>query len=195
MDKKRSLGYIIGVVVILLGISLIVSYNSLVKKEEKVKFQWNEVQNNYQRRNDLIPNLVNVVQGGATYEKSTLQSVIEARAKAMNVNVSGDISSDQFNELTKAQDNLAGAANRLLISVENYPDLKGTKAFVGLQVQLEGTERRIKVARQDFNDAIAKYNSSVRSFPTKIVAGLFGFHPREGFQADKGADKSVEIKF
>ena len=195
MDKNRSLGYIIGVVVILLGISLIVSYNSLVKKEEKVKFQWNEVQNNYQRRLDLVPNLVNVVQGGATYEKTTLQSVVEARAKAMEINVSGEISSDQFQKLTKAQDILAGAANRLLISVENYPDLKGTKAFVGLQVQLEGTERRIKVARQDFNDAIANYNSSVRSFPTKIVASIFGFRPREGFESDAGADKSVEIKF
>jgi LemA protein len=195
MHKKRYSGYIIGLIIILLGIFLIVTYNSLVKKEEKVEFQWNEVQNNYQRRLDLVPNLVNIVRGGANYEKSTLQNVIEARSKAMNVNVSGEISSDKFKQLTMAQDNLAGAANRLLISVENYPDLKGTKAFVGLQVQLEGTERRIKVARKDFNSAIATYNSSVRSFPTKIVAGIFGFRPREGFEADTGADKSVEIKF
>ena len=195
MDKKRYSGYIVSLIVILLGIFLIVTYNSLVKKEEKVKFQWNEVQNNYQRRLDLVPNLVNIVQGGANYEKSTLQNVIEARSKAMNVSVSGEISSDKFKQLTIAQDNLAGAANRLLVAVENYPDLKGTKAFVGLQVQLEGTERRIKVARQDFNSAIAMYNSSVRSFPTKIVASLFGFRPREGFEADSGTDKSVEIKF
>ena len=195
MDKKRYSGYIIGFVIALIGISLIVMYNSLVKKEEKVKFQWNEVQNNYQRRLDLVPNLVNIVEGGANYEKTTLQEVIEARAKAMQVNVSGEISGDKLQEITRAQDNLAGAANRLLVTVEKYPDLKGTKAFVGLQVQLEGTERRIKVARQDFNKVIANYNSSVRSFPTKIVAGIFGFHPREGFQADEGADKSVEIKF
>lgn len=195
MHKKHYSGYIVGLIIILLGIFLITTYNSLVKKEEKVKFQWNEVQNNYQRRLDLVPNLVNIVQGGANYEKSTLQDVIEARSKAMNVNVSGEISSEKFKQQTVAQDNLANAANRLLVVVENYPDLKGTKAFVGLQVQLVGTERRIKVARQDFNSAIATYNSSVRSFPTKIVAGIFGFRPREGFEADKGTDKSVEIKF
>ena len=195
MHKKRYSGYIVGLIIILLGIFLIVTYNSLVKKEEKVKFQWNEVQNNYQRRLDLVPNLVNIVQGGANYEKSTLQNVIEARSKAMNVDVSGEISSDKFKQQTIAQDNLAGATNKLLVVVENYPDLKGTKAFVGLQVQLVGTERRIKVARQDFNSAIATYNSSVRSFPTKIVAGIFGFRPREGFESEVGADKSVEIKF
>lgn len=196
MNNKRYTGYIIGSIIVLLAISMIVSYNSLVKKQEKVKLQWNEVQNNYQRRLDLVPSLISVVQGAANYEKSTLESVIEARSKAINaMKVSGEISGDQFQDVTKAQDNLAGAANRLLISVERYPELKGTKAFVGLQVQLEGTERRIKVARQDFNDAIADYNSSVRSFPTKIVAGLFGFHSREGFQSDAGADKSVEIKF
>ncbi|MEO6820783.1 MAG: LemA family protein [Ginsengibacter sp.] len=195
MNNKRFSGYIVGFIVVVLGILLIISYNSLVKKEEKVKFQWNEVQNNYQRRLDLVPNIVSVVQGGATYEKTTLESVIEARVQAMKVNTGGDISSEKYKEITGAQDNLAGAANRLLISVEKYPELKGTKAFVGLQVQLEGTERRIKVARQDFNGAIADYNSSVRSFPTKIVAGLFGFHPREGFESETGADKAVEIKF
>lgn len=196
MEKKGYLGYVIGLIVVVIGILIMISYNSLVKKEEKVKFQWNEVQNNYQRRLDLVPNIVNVVQGGANYEKSTLESVVKARSKAMQVlNVSGEVSSEKFQELTNAQNDLAGAANKLLITVEKYPELKGTKAFVGLQVQLEGTERRIKVARQDFNEVIAKYNSSVRSFPTKIVAGMFGFHPRDGFEAVGGADRAVEIKF
>ena len=195
MNNKRYSGYIVGAVVILLGIYMVVTYNSLVKKEEKVKLQWNEVQNAYQRRLDLVPNLVNVVQGGANYEQNTLQKVTEARAKATSVDVSGDVTADKFNQQTAVQDELAGAANRLVIAVENYPDLKGTKAFVGLQAQLEGTERRIKVARKDFNASIADYNSSVRSFPTKLVAGLFGFHPKEGFQSDAGTDKAQEIKF
>lgn len=195
MNKKSYSGYIIGAILILLSIYFIVTYNSLVKKDEKVKLQWNEVQNAYQRRLDLVPNLVNVVQGGAKYEQNTLEKVTEARAQATAVNVSGDLSADKYNQQTIAQDQLAGAANRLMVSVENYPDLKGTKAFVGLQTQLEGTERRIKVARKDFNASIADYNSSVRGFPTKIVAGIFGFHPREGFQSDAGSDKTIEIKF
>ncbi len=195
MNNKRYSGYIAGAVVILLGIYLMVTYNSLVKKEEKVKLQWNEVQNAYQRRIDLVPNLVNVVKGGADFEQTTLQKVTEARAKATGINVTGDLSADKYNQQTVAQDELAGAANRLMVVVEKYPDLKGTKAFAGLQIQLEGTERRIKVARKDFNASIADYNSSVRGFPAKIVAGVFGFKPREGFQADGGTDKSVEIKF
>jgi len=195
MKNKRYSGYIIGGIVIILGIFLIVTYNGLVKKEEKVKLQWNEVQNTYQRRLDLIPNLINVVKGGAEYEQNTLQKVIEARSKAASVNVSGDVSADKFNQQTAAQDELAAAANKIMISVEKYPDIKGTRAFSDLQVQLEGTERRIKVARKDFNEAIATYNSSVKSFPTKIVAGIFGFSAKEGFQSGQGADKSVEIKF
>ncbi|MEP6712819.1 MAG: LemA family protein, partial [Ferruginibacter sp.] len=146
-------------------------------------------------RIDLVPNLVNVVKGGAQYEQSTLQKVTEARARATSVNVTGDLSADKYNQQTAAQDELAGAANRLMVTVEKYPDLKGTKAFAGLQTQLEGTERRIKVARKDFNGAIADYNSSVRGFPVKLVAGLFGFKPMEGFQSDAGTDKAQEIKF
>ena len=195
MNNKRYSGYIIWAIVILIGIYFIFTYNSLVSKDEKVKLQWNEVQNAYQRRLDLVPNLVNVVQGGANYEQTTLQKVTEARAKATSVNVSGDISADTYNRQTAAQNELAGASNRLVIAVENYPDIKGTKAFIGLQVQLEGTERRIKVAREDFNAAIADYNSLVRSSPAKIVAGIFGFKSKEGFQSDAGTDKSVEIKF
>ena len=196
MQNKRWSGYIIGAVIIVVGIFLIVTYNSLVKKEELVKLQWNEVQNSYQRRIDFIPNVVNVVKGQADFERTTLQQVTEARAKATSINVTGnDITAEKFNQQGAAQDGLAAATNHLLITVEKYPELKGAAAFRGLQVQLEGTERRIKVARKDFNVAIQDYNSSVRSFPTKIVAGLLGFKARDGFQADAGADKSVEIKF
>ena len=196
MNNKRNSGYIIGGIVILLAVFFIVKYNGLVKKEEQVKLQWNEVQNAYQRRIDFIPNVVNVVKGQADFEKTTLEQLTEARAKATAVNVSGDeLTADKFNQQSAAQDGLAAATNRLLITVEKYPELKGAAAFKGLQTQLEGTERRIKIARKDFNVAIADYNSSVRSFPTKVVAGIFGFKPREGFQSDAGADKSVEIKF
>ena len=195
MNKKRYSGYIVGGIIILLGIFLIITYNSLVKKEEKVKLQWNEVQNTYQRRLDLIPNLVNVVKGGADYEQTTLQKLIEARAKATAVDVSGELSANKYNQQTAVQDELAGVANRLMITVEKYPDIKGTRAFNDLQVQLVGTERRIKVARKNFNESIAIYNSSVKSFPTKLVAGIFGFAPKEGFQSDSGTDKAVEIKF
>ena len=196
MNNKRWSGYIIGGILILLGIFLMVTYNSLVKKEEQVKLQWNEVQNSYQRRIDFIPNVVNVVKGQADFEQTTLQQLTEARAKAAAVTVSGnELTADKFNQQTAAQDGLAVATNKLLITVEKYPELKGAVAFKGLQTQLEGTERRIKVARKDFNIAIADYNSSVRSFPTNVVAGLFGFKPRQGFESDAGADKNVEIKF
>ena len=196
MNNKRYSGYIIGGIIVLTGIYVIVTFNSLVKKEEKVKLQWNEVQNAYQRRTDFIPNVVNVVKGQADFEQITLVKITEARAKAQAVTVSsGELSADTYNRQMAAQNELASATNRLVIAVEKYPELKGAAAFEGLQTQLEGTERRIKIARKDFNTAIAGYNSSVKSFPTKIVAGILGFKPREGFQSDAGADKAVEIKF
>ena len=196
MNKKKYTGFIIGGVLLLLVIYAFTTYNSLVKKEEKVKLQWNEVQNAYQRRLDLIPNLVNVVKGQADFEQTTLQKITEARSKAASVNFGGnELSADKFNQQMAAQDELAIATNRMLITIEKYPSLKGTAAFAGLQTQLEGTEHRIKVSRKDFNAAVALYNNSVRGFPTKLVAGLFGFKAREGFQADSGSDKSIEIKF
>lgn len=194
MNKKSYSGYVIGGILVVVGIWLITTYNGLVKKEEKVKLQWNEVQNAYQRRLDLIPNIVNVVKGGADYEQSTLQKIIDARAKATSINSTG-ITAENYQQQTTAQDELAAAANRLIISVEKYPELQGTKAFTGLQTQLERTELRIKIARKDFNGAVAVYNSSVKSFPTKLIASIFGFSAKEGFQSDASADKSVEIKF
>lgn len=196
MQNKRFSGYIIGAIIIIIGLFLMVNYNLLVKKEELVKLQWNEVQNSYQRRMDFIPNVVNTVKGQANFEQNTLLQVTEARAKASAVNIVGnEVNADKFNQQAVAQDGLAAATNRLLITVEKYPDLKGAAAFRGLQTQLEGTERRIKVARKDFNAAIADYNQSVRGFPTKIVAALLGFKAKDGFQSDAGANKSVEIKF
>ena len=194
--NKRNSSYIIAAVLIIIGIYTMVAYNGLVKKEELVKKQWNEVNSAYQRRIDLIPNLVNMVKGQADFEQTVLQQLTEARAKATSTTVTtGEITADNFNKQTTAQNNLATAASRLLITVEKYPVLKGTEAFAGLQAQLEGTERRIKVARKDFNAAIADYNSSVKSFPVNIVGGLLGFKAKEGFSSDAGADKSTDVKF
>lgn len=194
MQNKKFFIFITGALLLLLGLYFIFTYNSLVKKEEDVKNKWSEVQNAYQRRLDLIPSLVNTVKGGADFEQTTLQKVVEARAKAGSVSVN-TLDANTYNNQVQAQDNLANAANQLLIRVENYPDIKGTKAFSDLQVQLVGTERRIKVARKDFNESIQQYNSSVKTFPTKIVAGISGFQPKEGFTADTDAGKAVEIKF
>ncbi len=196
MKKNRSAGLIIGGILLVIVVLLVTTYNGLVNKEEKVKLQWNEVQNAYQRRMSLIPNIVNVVKGVSDFEQTTLQKIAEARNKAASVNINTNaVSADEFNQQSAAQDELATATNNLIIRIEKYPTLKGTAAYSGLQTQLEGTERRIKVARQDFNEAINKYNSSVRSFPTKLVAGMFGFKEKTGFQSDAGADKSIEIKF
>jgi LemA protein len=196
MNNKRYSGFIIGGILVLLGIFLMVTFNGLVKKEEKVKVQWSEVQNAYQRRLDLIPNLVNTVQGNANFEKNVLQEVSEARAKANYVNVSAnDVSANGYKAQKEAQDQLAAAANRLIINVEKYPDLQGAKAFTTLQTQLERTELRIKTARKDFNESIQTYNSSTRSFPTSLVAKLFGFKNKDGFQSDAGAETVTEIKF
>ena len=196
MNKKSYSGYIVGAVVVLLGIFIITTYNGLVKKEEKVKQQWNEVQSSYQRRTDLIPNLVNVVKGQADFEQTTLQKIAEARAKAGSVTTTtGELTAENYNKQNAVQNELAAATNQLIAVVEKYPALQGTEAFRGLQTQLEGTERRIKFSRKDFNDAIAAYNSSVRSFPTNLVAGILGFKSKEGFQSDAGAEKAIEIKF
>lgn len=194
MNKTRRTGLIIGAIVLVLVIFLVSSYNTLVKKDEKVSLQWNEVQNAYQRRLDLIPNIVNTVKGGAEFEQNTLVKISDARAKAASVNVSG-LSPEAFAAQAAAQDELAGAAKRLLITVEKYPELQGTRAFKTLQTQLERTELRIKIARKDFNEAIRDYNSSARNFPTSLAAGIFGFRPKSGFASDAGADRATEIKF
>ena len=188
--QGKKIVYIIIALLAVMALFLVPTYNGLVKKDEQVKLQWNEVQNVYQRRLDLVPNLVQIVKGGADYEQTTLQKIAEARAAAAS-----GVTSNAYDAQTKAQNEVATATNRLLINVENYPDLQGTRAFKDLQVQLEGTERRVKFARKDFNAAIATYNSSVRSFPTSVAAKLFGFASRDGFTSDAGAENAVEINF
>lgn len=188
--QGKKIVYIIIALLAVMALFLVPTYNGLVKKDEQVKLQWNEVQNVYQRRLDLVPNLVQIVKGGADYEQTTLQKIAEARAAAAS-----GVTSNAYDAQTKAQNEVATATNRLLINVENYPDLQGTRAFKDLQVQLEGTERRVKFARKDFNAAIATYNSSVRSFPISIAAKLFGFASRDGFTSDAGAENAVEINF
>ena len=196
MNKKSYGGYIIAVVLAVIALYTIVTFNSLVKKEELVKKQWNEVNSAYQRRLDLIPNLVNVVKGQADFEQTVLTQITEARAKASSITATtGELTAENFNKQTAAQNDLANATSRLLITVEKYPTLKGTEAFAGLQAQLEGTERRIKVSRKDFNAAVADYNSDVRSSPVNVIGGLLGFKAKDGFTADAGADKLIEVKF
>ncbi len=196
MTKQKSSWLIIGVVVAIVVVYLITTFNSLVKKEERIKLQWNEVQNAYQRRLNLIPNIVNVVKGVSDFEQTTLEKIAEARSKAASVTFSGDnVTPGDVQKPSGVQNELAVATNNLIIQIEKYPSLKGTAAYAGLQTQLEGTERRIKVARQDFNEAINSYNSAVRAFPAKLVAGMLGFKVKEGFQSDAGAEKPVEIKF
>ncbi len=196
MRKKKFTAYIVGTVILLIGIVWAVSvYNSLIQKQEIVKKQWAEVQSTYQRRLDLIPSLVNVVKGVSDFEQSTLEEITKARSNAISGMRNDELSGENYNQQKKLQDNLAVAANRLIIQIERYPALKGTKAYSGLQTQLEGTERRIRVARNDFNASVADYNQKLRSFPTNVLAGLFGFGKKEGFEAVAGSDKAEEIKF
>ncbi|MBK8712266.1 MAG: LemA family protein [Niastella sp.] len=194
MQNKRSIGYIIGGVFILIALYGIVTYNGFIKKEEKVNNQWAEVQNAYQRRLNLVPNLVSTVQGGADFESGVLSQITEARSKASSITVN-EPDSESNNRQLAAQNELASATNMLIARIEKYPELKGTKAFSGLQVQLEGTERRIKVARKDFNESVQIYNTGVKTFPANIIAKVFGFEPKHGFEASEEADKAVEIKF
>lgn len=196
MQQKKFSGYIVGgAILLVLVIWIITSYNTFVKKQEKVKLQWAEVQNTYQRRLDLIPNLVNVVKGVSDFEQSTLEKITEARSKAISGLSNDELSAENYQQQKQLQDTLAAAANRLIIQIEKYPALKGTDAYAGLQTQLEGTERRIKVARNDFNEAVANYNKKVRGFPSNLVAGIFGFKKKEGFEAAGGTEKAIEIKF
>ena len=171
-------------------------YNGLVKQDEVVKNAWNNVQSDYQRRADLIPNLVNTVKGEANFEQTTLQNVIEARSKATQMKVDPEnLTPEKIKEFQAAQGQLSQALGRLLMITENYPNLKANEAFRNLQTQLEGTENRIKVARNDFNAAVKDYNVKVRSFPVNLLAGSFGFSPKEGFTAEQGAEKATEVKF
>lgn len=190
----------LGVVVAVILVAVLIymgSYNGLVSRQENVNSKWSQVQNDYQRRADLIPNLVNTVKGVAGFEKDTLTAVTEARAKVGTMQVNKDTLEDpaQFKKFEAAQGQLSSALSRLMVVVEKYPELKATQNFSELQSQLEGTENRITVARRDFNEAAQDYNTAIRTVPTNIVAGMGGFKARPYFEATAGSEKVPEVKF
>jgi len=197
----RSKGAIATVLVVVLlglaGCGATSSYNSLVAVDEQVAQAWSNVQTQYQRRADLIPNLVETVQGAADFEQETLQAVTEARAKATSIQISADDldNPQQLRQYQQAQSALGKSLGRLLAVSENYPQLQATQSFSDLQAQLEGTENRIAVARRDYNDAVRRYNTRVRSFPTVMFAGLMGFDPKTPFEAETGADQAPDVDF
>jgi LemA protein len=172
------------------------TYNSMVSKQEEVKEKWSQVENVYQRRADLIPNLVNTVKGYASHEKETLQGVIEARAKATSVNIdAGSLNAQNLQAFQSAQTGLSQALSKLMLVVERYPELKANQNFLELQSQLEGTENRIAIERKRFNEVTREYNTLIKTFPKNILANMFGFSEMPYFKADKGAQKAPEVKF
>lgn len=192
--KRSSL--IIIVILALFGVYGCSTYNGLVGKDEIVKNKWADVQTQYQRRSDLIPNLVNTVKGAADFEKTTLTQVIQARANATAVKFdANDLTPENIQKFQAAQDQLSGALSRLLVSVEKYPDLKANQNFLDLQAQLEGTENRISVARNDFNTVVKDYNQAVRTFPATIFAGMFGFKQKGYFEASQSAQTAPTVSF
>ena len=198
MTKNKKPLILIGIValLILIGGWLMKGYNGMVNEDENVNLQWSEVENQYQRRLDLIPNLVNVVKGYASHEKETLEGVIEARAKATQTTIDpSNMTEEQLANFQKAQDGLSGALNRLMVVVEKYPELKANENFLQLQAQLEGTENRITLARKDYNDAATIYNKEVRRFPNNMLAGIFGFSVRPQFKAQEGAESAPTVQF
>lgn len=194
---KKNKGLIITIVVIaLVAIWGISSYNGLVSMDENVSNQWANVETQYQRRSDLIPNLVNTVKGYAKHESETLESVMQARSQATQVKIDpSNCTPQQLAAYQKAQGDVTTALGKLLAITENYPDLKANQNFLELQSQLEGTENRINVARKDFNDTAKKYNTSLRRFPRNIVASMFGFEKRNYFEAEAGAEKAPKVEF
>jgi LemA protein len=196
INQRNRLWIIVLAVLVIVSVYLGSTYNGLVKEEENVKLNWGNLQNAYQRRLDLIPGLVAVVKGSSDYEKQTLEQLAAARAKAQQVTLStADASSGNYSRQEQVQAEMVGSMNRVIGLIEKYPDLQSTKSFVDLQAQLVGTERRIKVSRDDFNGAVAQYNKSVRKFPSNIAASLFTFRSKEGFQSDAGAETPPEVKF
>ncbi|MDQ6610571.1 MAG: LemA family protein [Bacteroidota bacterium] len=194
-SRNLTLWIVLGILLLLVFVGC-GSYNGLVSQDESVKNTWNKVQSDYQRRADLIPNLVNTVKGEANFERGTLNDVINARAKATSTQISPEnLTPENIQKFQQAQSQLSGSLSRLLVTVEQYPNLRANDAFRGLQAQLEGTENRIKTSRNDFNDAVQVYNTKVRRFPTNIFAGIMGFHPRAGFTSDPGSERAPNVNF
>ena len=172
------------------------NYNDLVEEQEEVNQAWSEVENQYQRRMDLIPNLVNTVKGYAAHEENTLTQVVEARSNASSITIQAeDLSEENLAKFQAAQDELSRGLGRLMAVAESYPDLKANQNFQELQAQLEGTENRIAVARRNYNEEAQEYNAEIRKFPTLIYAGWFGFEKKPYFQAATGADKAPTVEF
>jgi LemA protein len=195
MFKNKTLWIIIAVVLVLFfwvrGV-----YNSMVTQDESVKTAWSQVENQYQRRLDLIPNLVNTVKGYASHERATLEGVINARANATKTTIAPtNLNEETMKQFQAAQGELSSALSRLMVVVERYPDLKANQNFMELQAQLEGTENRISVERKRFNEVAQNYNTNIRSFPTNILAGMFGFQPKAYFAAESGAEKAPTVEF
>lgn len=201
MSKGMKIGCGVGVglvIIAIIFISWIVGvYNNLVTLDEQVTQAWSQVENQYQRRTDLIPNLVNTVKGVAEFEKETFTQVTEARSRVNQINVNPDMLNDPqaFQQFQAAQDNLGSALSRLLVTVEKYPDLKANENFLQLQAQLEGTENRISVERRKFNQSVQGYNTTIRRFPANIVANFSGFNEKQYFKAVEGSDVAPQVEF
>jgi LemA protein len=196
MSKTLKTVLIIVGIVIVLSAMFVKPYNKMVQKDEECSKAWANVENAYQRRMDLIPNLVKTVQGAADYEKGTLEAVINARAKATSVQVDpSNLTEESIAQFQAAQDQLSSALSRLMVVVERYPELKATKEFEDLMKSLEGTENRIANARKQFNETVNDYNSYIRRFPNNIIAGMFNFDKKGYFKATEGADKAPDVEF
>jgi len=193
---KKIILIVVGFLVVFIAFSGCSGYNNLVQLDEQVKTKWNHVETQYQRRSDLIPNLVSTVKGAANFEKETLTQVIEARAKASQITVDPDkLTAENIEKYQAAQGQITQALGRLMVLTENYPQLKATTQFSDLSAQLEGTENRIAVARRDYNESVLTYNTKVRSFPNNITAKIFGFEQKAGFKADAGAQNAPKVEF
>ncbi|MFT3675692.1 MAG: LemA family protein [Chitinophagaceae bacterium] len=197
MKGVKNLGILVVVAILLIfGVWGCSGYNGLVKQDETVKQAWNNVNTEYQKRADLVDNLVSTVKGAANFEKETLTQLVEARAKATSINLTADqLTPENMAKFQAAQGQMSGALSRLLAVVENYPDLKATQNFKQLQDQLEGIENDIRNTRRSFNETINTYNTKVRSFPMNLLSGMFGFKAKEGFKADEGAEKAPKVQF
>ena len=199
MFKNKALWITLAIVVVLLfaGYSWVKgTYNTMVTQDEGVKTAWSQVENQYQRRMDLIPNLVNTVKGYATHEKEPLEGVVSARAEATKTTIDpSNLNEESMKKFQAAQGELSSALSRLMLVIERYPDLKANQNFSELQAQLEGTENRISVERKRFNETAQSYNTYIRSFPTNVLAGMFGFQPKAYFSAESGAEKAPKVEF
>lgn len=197
MNLKKQLGWIIPVVILVVIVMWAVGgYNGMVTLDEGVQGKWADVETQYQRRADLIPNLVSTVKGYAAHESETLESVVKARSEASSVKVDPEnLTPEKLAEYQKAQSGVSSALGRLMVIVEKYPDLKANQNFLELQSQLEGTENRINVARRDFNEAAKSFNTTIRKFPKNILAGMFGFEKKAYFEAEKGAEQAPKVEF